>query len=414
MPINPCSKLWTELNIKVHRKIITNCCKRKQRHTPTIEEFKTLGADYWAFRPEVVEDKDNFVEVNDFPIGCRECAIYHPHSRYSTHNYWDKEDENFFRESKNKDFVDSIELSLSSTCNMTCMYCIPEVSSLWAKKLGMPENIVDEEWRDAMLESLYAYIERDVIHRNKIEYTFLGGEPLLEPMFLDIIEKLCSLHSITGKMPHIRFVTNGNVGPGVLDKFFRLTNLYPTVHWDIAMSLDAIGQRSEIIREGLDFARFETNFIRFLEQKHITIGILPTYNALNVVGMLDFHKWMAERFVKYRGIDSFGKGWTIHLNVLHQPREISLGILPKQMGIYVDETIDYVNQMIAQFPANSGKDTVRYIRQLENVKNLMGSHRDNKDIMKRSKDWFIAQGKIHNRDYWKLLPELEKVFDGVE
>lgn len=414
MPIKPCSKLWTDLNIFVHRKEIVNCCKRHQRHKPTIEEFKTLGADYWAFRPEVTEDKKHFVDINDFPLGCKECAMHHPASRYSTHNGWNEKTDQFFKALPTKDYITNIELSLSSTCNMTCMYCIPEVSSQWAKKLKVPENTVDVEWRDAMLESLFAYIEKEVIYRDKVEYTFLGGEPLLEPMFLEILEKIVALHAKTKKMPKVRFVTNGNVGPSVMDKFIRLTNSYPNVKWEVAMSIESIGQRAEIIREGLDFNRFETNFIKMLETDHVYVGILPTFNALSVYGLLDFHKWMAEKFVKYRGMEKFGKAWTVHLNLLYQPREISLGILPEEMKSYVDETIEWVSEMLSVLPDSKEKDKTRYILQLENMKKLIGEHRHNTKVMKKSKEWFVQQGTIHNRDYWKLLPEMQKIFDDVE
>ncbi len=96
MAISPCSRLWTDINIHVHRKEITNCCRRRQKRIPTVEDFKTLGADFWLLRPEVKQDKEHFLEARDFPIGCGECGEYHPDSRYTTHNKWVDMDESFY------------------------------------------------------------------------------------------------------------------------------------------------------------------------------------------------------------------------------------------------------------------------------------------------------------------------------
>ena len=37
--ITPCSKLWTDINLNIHRKEVVNCCKRQQLETPTVEEI---------------------------------------------------------------------------------------------------------------------------------------------------------------------------------------------------------------------------------------------------------------------------------------------------------------------------------------------------------------------------------------
>ena len=57
---------------------------------------------------------------------------------------------------------------------------------------------------------------------------------------------------------------------------------------------------------------------------------------------------------------------------------------------------------------------IRFRFAKKNMKKLIGEHRHNSKAMQKSKQWFVKQGEIHSRDYWELLPELKKVFDGVE
>lgn len=409
MGISPCSRLWTDINIHVHRKEITNCCRRRQKRIPTVEDFKKLGADFWLLRPEVKQDKEHFLEARDFPVGCGECGEYHPDSRYTTHNKWVDMDESFYENLGLEDHVAQIEIGLSSLCNMTCMYCIPEVSSQWAKKLGIAPLETDKEWEDAMFESLYAFIEKKLTQVGRVSYTFLGGEPLLEPRCLEIMEKISELHHASQTI-RIEFVHNGNVGPSTLQKFIDLTQKYDYIEWEVSLSTEAIGERAEHIREGLSWKRFETNLCRLLEQTDIKVCILPSWNALAIPTMLEFHKWALDLFLKYRDIDGLNHTWGIHMNTIYHPSPMNVGILPVEFRKYCDETIEWIESIIGDRTTSWRLNT--YLKQIEGIRNNIGKIRD-PGKLSRVKKWYKEQEKIHNRKYWETFPELYKVFDGV-
>jgi len=63
--VTPCSKLWTDINLNIHRKEVVNCCKRSQAHTPTIEEIS--NPDFWTNRKELVDARRYWAKKSNFP-----------------------------------------------------------------------------------------------------------------------------------------------------------------------------------------------------------------------------------------------------------------------------------------------------------------------------------------------------------
>lgn len=368
-----------------------------------------MGVNFWLQRPEVAEDKKHFLEVRDFPFGCRDCAKYHPNSRYATHNEWLDKDEEFF-ETLQDEHAFKIEIALSSTCNMTCMYCTPEVSTQWAKKLGIPPLETDIEWQDAMFESLFEFIKIKLAKRKNVDYTFLGGETLLEPKFLDVIEQISKIHS-QNQQVKIRFITNANVGPSTLQKFIEITKTYPHIRWEVAVSIENLGEKAEAVREGLKFDRLEENLDKLLQQPQIYVGILPSWNALSITQLPEFHKWVINKFMKYKKLSDMGKTWTVHMNVIYEPKAMHVAILPKEYGKYVDETLEIINSIANNFDTSVGSFVNNYKLQLINLKNAMGEFRNDEIKMKELKDWYNVQQNIHNKNYYEIFPELHKVFD---
>ena len=124
--LKPCSHFWTDINLNIFRKEIVNCCKRYQQNEVKISDFEKYGTDFWTKRPEVYEDKKVFLE-GKFPKGCKSCALQHPNSLYNTWNWWKDKPQDFFVDLLDRDETYKIEIALSTTCNMTCLYCGPLV-----------------------------------------------------------------------------------------------------------------------------------------------------------------------------------------------------------------------------------------------------------------------------------------------
>lgn len=395
--VTPCSKLWTDINLNIHRKEVVNCCKRSQAKSPTVEEI--ADPNFWTQRGELVEARRHWAKKLDFPKGCEACSTNHPNSSYNSWNEWlNKPMPNL-----KQNHVYKIEIALSSKCNQTCLYCIPEVSSLWAKKLGVPILEPDPKWREAALSSLFTFIEQNVTNNDSVMYTFLGGETFLEDGFLEIIERLASIHQKNNQRCVMHFISNLNLGPSVLENFIKICKQYPNVVTSLGASLENLGERAEALREGLNFKRFEENFEWLLSEKAVTrVGLLPTMNALSVADHTEFVSWGLGKITKYRRLEDLGKTWTAVINTAYEPKALHPGILPEKFKENINDSIDFVNQYKTRL-------TYKYTNHLEDIKNLIATRRDEKTL-KQSYDWFMYQQKLHNKNYWNIFPELKDIF----
>ena len=400
-----CSRLWTDLNLIINKKELVNCCKRTQEFEPTLEDIKNYGLDLWAARPELLAEKKQMVEENVFPRGCKACSARHPNSHWNTWNKWRGHPESFYNDDLYKrDETRFICLSLSSTCNMSCLYCNEEISSLWAKKLGKETN-PDIEWKEAMLDSLYKYIDQRVApNQPQVKYNLLGGEPFLDYSFFDFVKTIADIHQKHNtKRVIVEFISNLNVKPAVVQKFIDLTKQYKNIDWIISGSLENLGKRAESSRVELDFELFETNLDNILSNEHIKVQILPTMNILSIADHADFVDWVFTKFLKLRGMDRLTKRWGATMNSVTYGY-MDVGYAPTSFGVYIDNAIDMINHHVRNGLAQP------YINHLKDIKKRLGTLRNEKTI-KEIKDFFEGQSKFHNIDYVSVFPELEEVFD---
>ena len=337
------------------------------------------------------------MKTDEFPVGCEECKKYHPDSQYNTRNMWNDLPD------LTKDLSCNIEIALSTKCNQTCMYCNAEVSSLWAKKLGLPQLEPELEWQEAALSSLYQYIENNLQDREVVNYTFMGGETFIVDNFIDVVERLASIHSKRNQLCTMKFISNLNLGPKVIQKFIDVCKKYSTVDFSMSASFENLGERAEAVREGLDFARLEHNFRWLASEPSVTkIGVSPTINCLSIVDHTDFLGWVLHTITQYRSINDIGKTWTITQNVITEPLAMQPGILPNQYTEYVDNTISAIDKF-------SFKEKQVYINHLKGIRNQIGQLRDIETLAKAHR-WYKRQEQLHNRDYWKIFPELNDIF----
>lgn len=97
-------------------------------------------------------------------------------------------------------FPKSITWDLSRRCNYTCSYCHPSVS-----------NQYDSHHSQRTLLEAVDRIHRRFCNGEKAKWVFTGGEPTINPAFMDVVEKINSL----GHTIHVQ--SNGSRGP----EYFR-------------------------------------------------------------------------------------------------------------------------------------------------------------------------------------------------
>ena len=209
-----------------------------------------------------------------------------------------------------------MEFELSNTCNLECVMCSGDFSSLIrAKREKLPPLVdaYDTSFVD-QLEEFIPYLE---------EIKFYGGEPFLIEIYYDVWERVKKLN------PKIRLTvqTNGTT----LNN--RVKEIMEHTTFNINVSLDSLQKENyERIRKNANFDRVMDNigyFYNYCKSKGTTFGI-------SVCGMQQNWREMPD-FVKYcNGMDV-----QLYIHTVFNPAECAIVNLEpeelKQMAAYLQK-----------------------------------------------------------------------------
>jgi len=163
----------------------------------------------------------------------------------------------------------TVDMRWRNTCNLACVYCGPELSSTWAKELGV-EVKVDEQ----QLDKTKQYVLDNAPNLKNIYLA--GGEPLLMKENSELLDKLDP--SCT-----IRINTNlSNIKGPVFERASKFKN----VHWTV--SVETMGTEFEYIRYGANWETFleNLNVIKKLDHKisfNMLWFVLNPYSVFDIV-----------------------------------------------------------------------------------------------------------------------------------
>jgi hypothetical protein len=188
----------------------------------------------------------------------------------------------------------TLEVWFNNTCNMTCTYCGPEYSSKWAdelKKYGpiKIENLsVTQDYQsnphyDRMVAELWNYLDSN--NRSSVirHFQILGGEPLLQKEFDQVIDfweqhpnPSLTINVISNLMiPHDRFVQK-------IQRFQALVDKEAILKLQLTASLDGWGPAQEYVRHGLDLEIWEKNFRYLLDKSWCQPSINSCITSLSI------------------------------------------------------------------------------------------------------------------------------------
>jgi organic radical activating enzyme len=189
------------------------------------------------------------------------------------------------------------DVRFSNLCNFSCRSCGPIFSSNWyndhvklynRKPDVLGRNMARVEYtagdEDAMLKQMLPHIPY------LEQVYFAGGEPLIMKEHYFLLEKLIE-HGKTD----IRIQYNTNFSElrykdkHVFDYWKHFKNV------SVGASLDAGGERAELMRKGTDWSQTLENRQRMMQEvPHVDFYISATVSAMNVLHVLDFHREWTE------------------------------------------------------------------------------------------------------------------------
>jgi len=283
-----------------------------------------------------------------------------------------------------------MDIRVSNICNFRCRTCGPELSSAWyedhSKLYGQPPenpkmmNIANNEkfWND--LQPLLLTVE---------EACWAGGEPIITEEHYKILD-----FWIENKMKDVRLRYTTNFS----NLYFKKKSILD--YWNsfndvrIAASLDAMGDRGELIRAGMEWDVIEENRKQMIKEcPDVYFEITPTVSIMNVHHLPDFHREWVDRGLLEPN--------NIRVNILTYPDYYRIQIIPKEeRKKFIDkynEHIKWIDDNFGEGVAKDGFMSILNFLEQKNYENLIP------DFINRN----TPLDELRGESLFEICPELE-------
>lgn len=175
--------------------------------------------------------------------------------------------------------LQSIDVRWSNHCNLSCKYCGPDASSVWAKLRGNEDILMsNRSYTDTVLEEIAKNV--DTIGNVML----LGGEPLLQKEN----EALLEIIPVTTK---ISLLTNASVDLEK-NKIYKLLKKRGT-NVKIYVSMDNVQERFEYVRYGAKWDTFVRN-LHTMKADFEHIHFNPVYGIWSATRLQELMKFFSE------------------------------------------------------------------------------------------------------------------------
>lgn len=281
---------------------------------------ETLGNIHDQPLPEILQNESNFGIRQDMLQDirhkrCDACYRVEDNSSNPTDNEsnrtWYKKvmlnhgtDFNIFDSTKYSEPM-VLDLRWRNTCNQACVYCGPDLSSLWAKSIDVSYRINDEilsrsqDWIFSNLQS--------------VRHVYLaGGEPLMIKENQRLLERLLEV------TPDVEIRVNSNINH-IDNPIFKLLSEFQNVKWTI--SVDSKEQYFEYMRWPGNWLTFLSNLstVKNIVGDQINFNMVwCILNDIDILHTIDFlldQGYHENMFVVQCLVDP------LPLNILHLPKD---------------------------------------------------------------------------------------------
>ena len=358
---NFCYAPWTNIHINPQGSYKTCCAGEVAladlRITPIQDVIKS--SQILHIKQAIVENKTH--------TNCSICERQEQMTSTSERNWYDDISE---RKTINLDTIQdqhlqNLDIRWSNTCNLSCTYCGPEASSIWASHRKIPLERLDYS---NTMPGIIAFIESN---RSTLKNLgLLGGEPLLQKENDQLLDAI-------GPDVHINLITNLSV-PLENNQIFKKLLDKNRVVWDI--SFDTVEQKFEYVRHGASWDLLLKN-IRHLQdavkdRPGHSIGVASVYSVYNALNLSQVHEYFADNKLP-----------NMRWNELNNPVVLSVINLPKQ---FRDQAVQELEKSI---PYHKWHRQKTFLQEMANsIKNITA----NKDNCDDLYNWHFEQ----EQTYW--------------
>lgn len=183
-----------------------------------------------------------------------------------------------------------LEVFFNNTCNLSCLYCFPSISSSIDeehRKFGIFEShgvrITPDEHDNyqTLVPYFWEWFKNNFTSLRRLN--IVGGEPFYQKDFntlIDLIDqypnKDCELSTVSNLMMSNKRLVE------YVEKIKKLVASRKIKRFDLSVSLDCLGPQQEYVRYGLDIQQWMENFEYLMQQRWIKLNILQTVSCLTI------------------------------------------------------------------------------------------------------------------------------------
>ena len=185
-----------------------------------------------------------------------------------------------------------LEVFINSICNMSCLYCIPGLSSkinqenIKFGKFSKGGVVLEAELNQnpLLIDKFWGWMKRKSTGLKR--FNILGGEPFYQTEFYQLLD-----YFENTEHPDLELGITTNLGistsklEAICKRFRKLLIDKKLKRIDLTCSIDCWGPEQEFVRYGLDLDVWEKNFEYLLSQKWITLNINQTISILTIKTM---------------------------------------------------------------------------------------------------------------------------------
>lgn len=403
-----CSKQFTDLNLRLFAHSVKSCCKTNETNF-TLEDIKKYGSKVFLKQKELAQRRHEHLWQDALPSACNFCAQTEPNSMRKFWNKWQEPTHDKQRiEIEEKDHLSYFEIVSSTACDLACIYCNAENSSMWAKEMDVPILKTDPEWKSALISAFYQYLEEKNYNdlTEGIGFSFSGGEPTYNNETFEVIENIVGIVSSKIDTIDIHLTTNMNTKAKQMDKFVALVNKYPNVKWVFNASIDDVFSKNDAIRY---HSKFETclDNINKLRNTSAFFVLMPSINVFSLPNTIEYINF----FVDLLGGENYGKSWCFATNVVYGPEYLSPFMLGRKYKRLLDEAIEISKNINPN--ASLDYDSIHWIKHLENIKNNLGMY-NSKDNWIKLKYFLEGTRERRKVDIADIFPHVREKIDLLE
>ena len=240
--------------------------------------------------------------------------------------------------------LQSIDYNATWACNLACVMCSPESSSLWAKHANLTKvdlKLIGRHFRHKN------NVLGDINLTNIKKIHFNGGEPLLNNDHTDMLVKLEQQGVLENVF--ISYNTNGTLMP--TKKTIDLWSKARLVK--IFFSIDAVGAAFEYVRWPANWEQTSKNIsdMKQLLPSNVMFGVNSTVGSYNLLEIADVWKWFNQTISINREGDESDFCWQFanNFDIKFLPRQIKVEAMRRFESIsalsgifaYLTATLDH-------------------------------------------------------------------------